>query len=78
MPNSELNRYLENKYTEEELLGIHHYETIETKDQFGRLLFPAGLEVDKTFYDAPRYQALTEDPPGITFPIITLPAIENS
>ena len=76
MPNSELNRYLENKYTEEELLEIHHYETIETKDQFGRLLFPAGLEVDKTFYDAPQYQALTEDPPGITFPIITLPAIE--
>ena len=49
--NSELHNYLIEKYGDEDkLTEIHHYETVQTADAFGRLLVPGGLEVDKSYY----------------------------
>ena len=45
-----LNRYLDNKYTQDHLNDVHHYETkkvIHPVD--GQLLLSEGLEVDSTF-----------------------------
>lgn len=43
--------YLLQKYgTEAEVYnGIHHYESIEIKDSFSRVVFPGGLNVDENF-----------------------------
>ena len=38
-------------------------------------MIPGGLEVDKSYYDAPQYEGISTNPPGVTFPIITLPGI---
>ena len=76
LSNRDLHNYMMEKYdTEEKLLEIHHYETIQSVDVFGRLLIPSGLKVDKTYYDAPEYEIVTETPPGVNFPVITLPGI---
>lgn len=57
---SEFNSYLMEKYgSEEKLAEIHHYETKELKDSYGRLIFPQSIVVDKEFYDAPKYQAIS-------------------
>tara|TARA_A100001234_G_scaffold69869_1_gene61561 strand:- start:12 stop:2378 length:2367 start_codon:yes stop_codon:yes gene_type:complete len=74
--NSELHNYMMEKYgSEEKLQEVHHYETLQTLDAFGRLLVPAGLTVDKTYYDAPEYEIVQTTPPGVVFPVITLPGI---
>jgi len=71
------NRYLEDKYeSEDRYTEIHHYETITTKDSFGRIVFPGGLIVDEAFYNAPEFQTITENPPGITFPPIFVPGTQ--
>jgi len=76
LDNKELHNYLIEKYgSEEKLLEVHHYETIQTTDNFGRLLLPGGLEVDKSYYDAPQYETVTTPPAGVVFPVITLPGI---
>lgn len=76
LSNAELHNYLIEKYgSEDKLTEIHHYETIRSTDTFNRLLIPGGLEVDKSYYDAPQYQAISTNPPGVVFPIITLPGI---
>lgn len=41
--------YVTNKYGEKNINGIHHYETKEVRDQFNRLIMPAGLQVDQNF-----------------------------
>lgn len=47
LDNDSLRKYMIDKYgSEEELEKIHHYETIEYKDEFGRVLIPEGLYVD--------------------------------
>lgn len=70
---SEFNNYLLSKYgTEEKLQEIHHYETLELRDSFNRVVLPKNLIVDQAFYDAPEYETITENPPGITFPPIFL------
>lgn len=57
---TEFNSYLMEKYgSEEKLQEIHHYETLELKDDFGRVVFPQSIIVDKEFYDAPKYVAIT-------------------
>lgn len=72
--NNSFNKYLLDKYgSEEKLLEIHHYETIELKDSYGRVIIPQGLLVDKTFYDAPEFRNYTTAPYGIIFPPITIP-----
>lgn len=77
LSSADLNKYLNDKYpTDADLSAIHHYETIELKDSFGRVVLPEGLWVDQSFFDAPEYETITETPPGITFPPIYLDPIE--
>lgn len=47
LDNNSLHNYMINKYgSEEELQKIHHYETVEYRDEFGRVLIEGGLQVD--------------------------------
>jgi hypothetical protein len=47
LDNDSLYKYLLDKYGSEEVLyDVHHYETIEYKDEFGRVLIEGGLIVD--------------------------------
>ena len=47
LDNDSLYKYMLDKYkSEEEIYKIHHYETIEFKDDFGRVLIQGGIEVD--------------------------------
>jgi len=72
---SEFNSYLMEKYgSEEKLEEIHHYETKELRDNYGRLILPQNIIVDKTFFDAPKYQAISTTsvasfPPQFLVPI---------
>lgn len=73
---SDLYQHLLEKYGSEEALSeIHHYETLELKDSFNRVVLPAGLMVDEAFYNSPTFETITENPPGITFPPIYLDGI---
>ena len=73
------NNYLFDKYgSEEKLLEIHHYETMELTDSFGRVVLPQGLLVDQTFFDAPEFRSVTTPPPGIFFPPIFVPGTQAS
>ena len=45
----QLNLFLDNKYTPQELVSIHHYETLELRDNKNQLILPAGLVVDEDF-----------------------------
>lgn len=45
----DLNQYLTEKYTEQQLVEIHHYETIEWRDLNNQLITPAGQVVDENF-----------------------------
>ena len=45
----DLNQYLNEKYTQEQLVQIHHYETIEWRDLNNQLIVPAGKVVDENF-----------------------------
>jgi hypothetical protein len=66
--------YLLDKYgSEEELQRIHHYETLEVRDGFGRVVLPNGLWVDEAFYEAPEFKSFDIPPPGILFPPIKIP-----
>lgn len=80
----QLNDYLNNKYSEEAgYFGItveqflelpHHFETLELRDSYGRIVLPAGLIVDEAFYNSPIYQTLPI-PAGVIFPDIYLDPI---
>lgn len=73
LSSAQLPEYLLKKYgSEAKLAEIKHYETIELKDSFGRIVVPGGLIVDKAFYDAPEFEKQNSLPPGITFPPIYL------
>ena len=45
MSQQDLNTYLDNKYTSEQLSNIHHYETDLLRDSQGKLIQPKGLNV---------------------------------
>ncbi len=45
----QLNSFLDDKYTPQELVSIHHYETLELRDNKNQLILPAGLVVDADF-----------------------------
>ena len=47
MTQYDLNMYLDEKYTPEQLIDIHHYETLEFRDGKGRLIVPNGQIVDE-------------------------------
>ena len=49
MTEYDLNVYLNDKYTEDQLVKIHHYETIEFRDLNNQLITPAGKIVDESF-----------------------------
>ena len=46
---SQLNEFLNDKYTPQELVSIHHYETLELRDRRNQLILPAGIVVDEDF-----------------------------
>ena len=48
--NNDLHAYMLEKYgSEQNILGIHHYETRQILDEYNRVVMPAGLEVDEDF-----------------------------
>ena len=49
LSNYQLYKYAENKYGIAGLYDIHHYETEEVKDSNGRLILPAGKDVNEDF-----------------------------
>jgi hypothetical protein len=47
LDNDSLYKYMLDKYgSDEKIQEIHHYETIEFKDEFGRVLIEGGIQVD--------------------------------
>ena len=46
---SQFNEYLNDKYTPEQLVSIHHHETREFRDRDNQLIVPAGLIVDENW-----------------------------
>lgn len=47
LDNESLNNYMLDKYgSYEKIAEVHHYETIEYKDPFGRVIIPGGMIVD--------------------------------
>lgn len=48
MSNQDFFNYLSDKYTEEQLTHIHHYETLKIFDGKNRLIQPEGIWVDST------------------------------
>jgi len=59
LSNYHLYNYALEKYGESKLTALHHYETIEVRDQHNRLILPAGLTIDSSF---------KIDGPGLQFP----------
>ena len=49
LSDAEFSNYLERKYTEAELAYAHHYETTLVTDSRGKMIVPAGKEVDSNF-----------------------------
>jgi hypothetical protein len=49
LSNYQLYKYAENKYSVENLSDINYYETKEVKDSSGRLILPAGKDVNEDF-----------------------------
>tara|TARA_B100000965_G_scaffold331460_1_gene295636 strand:- start:6 stop:737 length:732 start_codon:yes stop_codon:yes gene_type:complete len=49
LSNYHLYNYALEKYGESKLTTLHHYETVEVRDQYNRLILPAGLTVDPDF-----------------------------
>ena len=45
----QLNQYLNDKYTPQELVSIHHHETVEFRDRDNQVIVPAGLIVDENW-----------------------------
>ena len=45
----QLNSFLSNKYSPQNLVSIHHYETLELRDNKNQLILPAGIVVDENF-----------------------------
>ena len=49
MSQGDLNNYLANRYSAQELAYIHHYETLKILDSFGNLIQPEGIEVEEGY-----------------------------
>ena len=45
----QLNEFLNEKYSPQELVSIHHYETLELRDSKNQLILPSGIVVDENF-----------------------------
>lgn len=71
LDNNTLHNYLLDKYgSEEKLSEIHHYETLEIKDQYNRMVLDGGFEIDYGFSRS----FTTEEGKGS----YTLPSFQNS
>lgn len=51
----DLRKYCESKY-EDPYSEILYYKTYEVKDDSGRVVLPANIKVDQSFYQAPKYE----------------------
>ena len=50
LSHNDLQEYMIDKYgSEENVAGVHHYETRKIVDEYNRVVIPAGLEVDANF-----------------------------
>jgi len=49
MTEYDLNQYLNDKYTEQQLASIKEYRTFEWRDRNNQLIVPAGQIVDENF-----------------------------
>ena len=49
MANNDFNTYVTEKYTHEQLVKVHHYETIEFRSKKNQLIVEGGKEVDVNF-----------------------------
>ena len=50
LSSQDLYYYMIDKYgSNENISGIHHYETTEVKDEYNRLVVPSGLQVDSNY-----------------------------
>ena len=49
MSQGDLNNYLANRYSAQELAYIHHYETLKILDSFGNLIQSEGIEVEEGY-----------------------------
>ena len=49
MGQTDFNNYLDDKYSQDQLNEIHHYETRELKDATGSVLLSSGLVVDQSY-----------------------------
>jgi hypothetical protein len=48
LDNESFHKYLLDKYgSEEEIQKIHHYETVEIRDEYNRVVVPGGLQIDQ-------------------------------
>ena len=48
--NQDLYKHMIEKYgSDENISGIHHYETTEVRDEYNRLVVPSGLQVDSNY-----------------------------
>ena len=45
LSNDQFNHYVQEKYLDDQINQIHHYETVEIKDSKNRLIQPAGIQV---------------------------------
>ena len=69
LDNNSLYNFLLDKYgSDEELYKVHHYETVEFKDKFGRVLIEAGLEVDQAKSEVINTNSTTNSYPLSEFP----------
>lgn len=67
LDNNSFHNYLIDKYGSEEALEeIHHYETLEVRDEFNRVVLDEGIVVDEDFYNAPIY---SEDTTSTFLPV---------
>ena len=57
LDNNLLYKFVENKYGLSKINDIHHYETVEVRDNRGRLILPAGQRVDSNFTIPTPYDA---------------------
>jgi len=46
---SQFNEFVNEKYTPQQLVSIHHYETLELRDNKNQLILPSGITVDENF-----------------------------
>lgn len=50
LSNQDLYKHMIEKYgSDENISGIHHYETTEVRDEYNRLVVPSGLQVDSNY-----------------------------